>query len=192
MTQDELDQQSITQLHSVVLELSKNCFELKKLCATVVGSSLTLLAAFTAQRIDSVFFAGSAVIIVFFWMADAQSYFYQEKIRIYMKTLQGAMLARSPAILIFDGVGMPVSAARQSSPPVQRVFHSIFNWSMTFYFGLLAIDGIAILVYNLGGFHSKPSSHERILQLYRSRWSCNPSLPAANRPAAGGVFVPVH
>ena len=156
MTQDDLDQQSITQLHSVVVELSKNCFELKKLCATVLGSSLTLLAAFTAQRIDVVFFAGSAVIIVFFWMADAQSYYYQEKIRIRMKALQSAMLERSAANLIFDGVGMPVSATRQSSPTPQRVVHAIFNWSMTFYFGLLIIDLIVLLSYAVGVLHSKP------------------------------------
>lgn len=156
MTQDELDQQSITQLHTVVVELSKNCFELKKLCATVVGSSLTLLAAFTAQRIDAVFFVGGAVIVVFFWMADAQSYFYQEKIRIRMKKLQDAMLQRSAANLIFDGVGMPVSPARQSSQTPQRVFHAIFNWSMTFYFGLLVIDLVALLMYILGGLHPKP------------------------------------
>jgi len=149
-------QQSITQLHSVVIELSKSCFELKKLCAAVMGSSLTLLAAFTAQRIDFSFFMGGAVIIVFFWIADAQSYFYQEKIRIRMKSLQEAMLQRSSAKLIFDGVGMPVFSSRQSSPTTQRVLHSIFNWSMTFYYGLLAIDTALFLTYILGGLHSKP------------------------------------
>jgi hypothetical protein len=154
MTQDDLDQQSITQLHGVVLELSKNCFELKKLCATVVSTSLTLLAAFTAHRIDSVFFAGSAVIITFFWMADAQSYFYQEKIRIRMKTLQESLLRRNAPNLIVDGVGMPVSSARQSSSTAHRVFRSIFNWSMSFYYGLLVIDSAAILAHLTGGLNS--------------------------------------
>ena len=156
MTQDELDQQSITQLHGVVIELSKSCFQLKKLCATVMGSSLTLIAAFTAKRIDFAFFIGGAVIIVFFWMADAQSYYYQEKIRIRMKSLQEAVLRRSSAKLIFDGVGMPVSSSRQSNLPHSARDSLGFNWSMTFYYGLLAIDAVLLLTYILGGLYSKP------------------------------------
>lgn len=155
MTQDDLDQQSITQLHTMVVEFSKNCFELKKLCATVVGSSLTLLAAFTSQRLDAVFFVGSAVIIVFFWMADAQSYFYQRKLRLQMNALQEGILQRGAAKLIFNGVGMPISADRENNP-AQRVWHAIFNASMSFYLGLLAIDALAVLVYVLGGLHAKP------------------------------------
>jgi hypothetical protein len=156
MTQDELDQQSIDQLHAFVVEVSKNCFELKKLCATVVGSSLTLFAAFTSERIGPVLFVGGAVIIFFFWMADAQSFFYQEKIRNRMNNLQEGMVQRSHANLIFDGVGMPISAKRQGRPVSRRVWHSVFNWSMAFYYGLLLIDGLAFLVYYLSGIHSKP------------------------------------
>ncbi len=154
MTQDELDQQSIVQLHTMVVEFSKNCFELKKLCATVIGSSLTLLAAFTARRIDTVFFVGSAVIIVFFWMADAQSYYYQKKLRLRMKVLQEGILQRGSVSLIFDGVGMPISARREGGPASQRVRHAIFNASMSFYLGLLAIDATAVLAYILGKLHS--------------------------------------
>ena len=155
MTQDELDQQSIAQLHDAVLGFSKNCFELKKLCATVIGASLTLLAAFTSDKIDSVFFVGGAVIIVFFWLADAQSYFYQEKIRIQMTILQNGILRRNNLHLIFDGVGMPLSSDRQARTLPWRVFFSAANWSMIFYYGLLAIDGLAFLAYAFGWLHSK-------------------------------------
>ena len=156
MTQDDLDHQSITQLHDVVVELSKNCFELKKLCATVTSGLLTLLAAFTNHHIDSVFFTGSAIIIAFFWMADAQSYYYQEKIRIRMTNLQTDMLRRNALGLVFDGVGMPVSAIRQERRRPERILRSVFNWSMTFYYGLLAIDAGMIPMYALGILHSKP------------------------------------
>ena len=156
MTQDELDQQSIAQLHDVVLGFSKNCFELKKLCATVVGASLTLLAAFTADKIDPVFFVGSAVIIVFFLMADAQSYFYQEKVRIQMTVLQNGILQRNNLHLIFDGVGMPLSGNRQTRTIAKRAFFSVINWSMIFYYGLLVIDGLAFWTYSKGWVHSKP------------------------------------
>ena len=156
MTQDELDQQSITQLHTFLVEVSKNCFELKKLCATVVGSSLTLFATFTVNRMGPLFFVGGAVIVFFFWMADAQSFFYQEKIRLRMKSLQDGMLERSHANLIFDGVGMPISANRQSSSVSQRVWESVFNWSMAFYYGLLVIDAMSVLAYHFAATHSKP------------------------------------
>ena len=36
VTEDELDKISIEQLHAVVLELSKNCFELKELGALIL------------------------------------------------------------------------------------------------------------------------------------------------------------
>jgi hypothetical protein len=155
MTQDQLDQQSVTQLHDVVVELSKNCFGLKKLCATVLGASMTLVAAFTMQRVDLAFFVGGAVVIAFFWIADAQSYYYQEKIRIHMKTLQQAMMQRSGSNVLVDGVGMPVSANRENSPRLKRIVHSIFNASMTFYYGLLVIDAVMFSVYHLGFLHSK-------------------------------------
>lgn len=155
MTQDQLDQESVTQLHDVVVELSKNCFGLKKLCATVLGASMTLVAGFTLQRIDLAFFIGGAVLIAFFWIADAQSYYYQEKIRIHMKALRQAMTQRSGTNILVDGVGMPVSPDRENSPRSKRIVHSIFNASMTFYYGLLVIDALMFLVYYLGFLHSK-------------------------------------
>jgi hypothetical protein len=155
MTQDQLDQESVTQLHDVVVELSKNCFGLKKLCATVLGASITLIAGFTLQRIDLAFFIGGAVVIAFFWIADAQSYYYQEKIRIHMKALQQAMMQRSGTNILVDGVGMPLSRDRENSPKLKRIVHSIFNASMTFYYGLLIIDAVMFWVYHLGFLHSK-------------------------------------
>jgi hypothetical protein len=155
MTQDQLDQESVTQLHDVVVELSKNCFGLKKLCATVLGASMTLIAGFTVQRIDVGLFIGGAIVIAFFWIADSQSYYYQEKIRIHMKALQQAMMQRSGTNILVDGVGMPVSPNREKSPKFRRIIHSVFNASMTFYYGLLAIDAVMLLVYQLGSLHSK-------------------------------------
>ncbi len=156
MTQDDLDEQSVTQLHDVVVELSKNCFELKKLCATVLGASMTLVAVMTVHRVDPAFFGGAAIIVVFFWIADAQSYFYQEKIRIRMKQLQQGLIRRSNTNLIVDGVGMPVSAEREDRSKFKRVVHSVFNGSMTFYYGLLLIDVLLFIAYRFTLLHSTP------------------------------------
>ena len=133
MTQDDLDTQSINQLHAVVLEMSKSCFELKKLCATVLGTWMTLIASFTKQSLDPSLLVGATLVIAFFWIADAQSYYYQEKVRIRMKQLQEGLLHRSSGLRLVDGVGMPITMQRSSRSHWRRVCHSAFNWSMTFY-----------------------------------------------------------
>ena len=156
MTQAEIDKESIKQLHRVVLGLSKSCFELKKLCATVVGSSLVLFAAFTSQRIDYVFFAGSAVIIVFFWIADSQSYYYQEKIRLRMKEITEQLLEGAAKGIVLNSIGMPLSPQRVGRSVPRRIIHSVFNWSMIFYYGLLFIDAVTCLAYYFGFLHSTP------------------------------------
>ena len=149
MTQDDLDTQSINQLHAVVLEISKSCFELKKLCATVLGASMTLVASFTRQSLDPSLFVGATLVIAFFWIADAQSYYYQEKVRIRMKELQEGLLSRSSGLRLVDGVGMPITMQRSSWPRWKRVFHSVFNWSMMFYGGLIALVVIVSVLYRL-------------------------------------------
>jgi hypothetical protein len=154
VTQDDIDQQSITQLHDVVVELSKNCFELKKLCATVLGASMALIATLTVHRLDTAFFMGAVLVIAFFWIADAQSYYYQEKIRIRMKQLQEGLIQRAGSNVIVDGIGMPVSAARESGGRFKRITHSAFNGSMTFYYGLLIIDSLMFMAYYWGLLHS--------------------------------------
>lgn len=152
MTQNDLDEKSIDQLHDAVVEFSKNCFELKKLCATVVGTTLTLLAAFTEQLSVPTFFAAIGLVTTFFWMADAQSYFYQEKIRIQMKAFQNSISSRLSTPLIVDGVGMPISDVRVERSRYKRVVLSIFNWSMMFYIGLLMIDAGIFACYILDLF----------------------------------------
>jgi hypothetical protein len=157
MTRNELDTQSINQLHSVVLEMSKSCFELKKLCATVLGTSVTLIASFTRQSLDTSLFVGAMMVITFFWIADAQSYYYQEKIRIYMLDLQkGIQLRSSDSSGLFDGVGMPITAERLTRPRWRRVLHAAFNWSMTFYGGLTALVIFVYLLYRFQILVSKP------------------------------------
>src|SRR5690349_3446858 len=80
--QDGMDRIQLDQLHKVVLELSKNCFELKKLCVTVLGSAAVLICTLTQSQLDMALFVGTSLVILFFYIADCQSYFYQEKIRI--------------------------------------------------------------------------------------------------------------
>jgi hypothetical protein len=58
---DELDREQIEQLHAATLKASDSCFELKKLCATVLVPTATVVAVFTDKRLnEAVFIAGLA------------------------------------------------------------------------------------------------------------------------------------
>jgi hypothetical protein len=153
VTEDELDKISIEQLHAVVLELSKNCFELKKLCATILIAASTLLATFTNKQLDPSVFVGGLIIISFFWILDAQSYYYQEKIRARMKTLSEQRARRVNPNTIIAGVGMPIAPTRTAETRRRR---SLFNASMLFYLLLASLDLIVWLSYALGLVNSFP------------------------------------
>lgn len=149
--QDELDKSSIDQLHKAVLQLSANCFELKRLCVTVLVSASTLFATFSNKRPDLAIFLIGTFIIIFFWLLDSQSYYYQEKLRVRMKRLAEEMAERhhEPETSV-DGVGMPLTNSREERTSSQRVWTSMFNYSMLFYIFLLIIMEIIAALYLLG------------------------------------------
>jgi hypothetical protein len=153
VTEDELDKTSIEQLHAVVLELSKNCFELKKLCATVLIAAVTLLATFTNEQLDPSAFVGGLIVVSFFWVLDAQSYYYQDKIRTHMKKLSQQRVKRANPNATVDGVGMPLDPARTEK---NRRMRSLFNGSMFFYLLLGTLDLLVWLFYGLGVVRSFP------------------------------------
>jgi len=143
---DQMDMMSIEQLHRVVLNLSKNCFEIKKLCVTVLISSSTLLAIFTKDLIDKFIFVSALFLVVLFWLLDAQSYYYQDKIRARMKVLGEDIVERERPQIVIVGIGMPLSEKRENRSNVSRVFASLFNYSMFFYLVLvIAVVFLAVL-----------------------------------------------
>ncbi|HEX6095136.1 MAG TPA: hypothetical protein VF432_02340 [Thermoanaerobaculia bacterium] len=149
-TRDKLDEAQIEQLHKAVTQFGANCFELKKLCVTVVFAAATLLATLTGKQLDAAFFVGALIAIVVFWLLDAQSYYYQEKLRARMKKLAEGIGARHALIEYTDGVGMPLSEARENRSPSGRAIHALFNWSMFFYMVLGCVVAILLALY-LGG-----------------------------------------
>ncbi|CRL59067.1 hypothetical protein [Proteus penneri] len=42
--EDELDWEIINQLHEATLQMSKSCFEFKKICVGLIGATLAILA----------------------------------------------------------------------------------------------------------------------------------------------------
>lgn len=141
---NDLDKVSIDQVHKVVLHLSSNCFELKKLCATILISFGTLVSIFTEKTLDSSIFVGAIIIIVFFWVLDSQSYYYQQKLRNTMKDIAETMFARNQANIIIDGVGVPVLSARQR----REVLNSLFNNSMLYYLLLVIIIVLLSILFH--------------------------------------------
>ena len=147
---DKLDEAQIEQLHKAVTQFGANCFELKKLCVTVLFAATTLLATLTEKQLDTAFFVASFIAVLVFWLLDAQSYYYQEKLRARMKTLAERIGARHGLVEYTDGVGMPLSEERENRRVVLRAVRALFNWSMFFY-GLIAVLIAALLCLYLAG-----------------------------------------
>lgn len=154
--QDESDKTSIDQLHKAVLQLSNNCFEIKKLCVTILVAAATLIATFTSRQLDTSIFVAGIIITGFFWILDSQSYYYQEKLRARMKELAEDMAGRREVKLSISGVGMPLSEEREERTVTARVVLSGFNESMFFYLALSVLLCALALLYHFGVIHSIP------------------------------------
>ncbi len=137
------------QLHAATLQVSGNCFELKKLCATVLIAAGTLVATLTDREVDAALFVAALTVVLLFWTADAQSYFIQAKLRTRMKELQQTRILRAHELGGYDadGVGMPIEAQPGRA---HRVFHSFFNASMLYYFLIGAVLVATWLAYEAG------------------------------------------
>lgn len=154
--QDENDKTSIDQLHKAVLQLSNNCFEIKKMCVTILVAAATLTATFTNRQLDTSIFVAGIIITGFFWILDSQSYYYQEKLRARMKELAEDMAGRRAVKLSISGVGMPLSEEREERTVTARVILSGFNESMFFYLALSVLLCALALLYHFGVIHSIP------------------------------------
>lgn len=146
---DDLDKEQIDQLHAVTLQVSSNCFELKKLCATVLVAAGTLVVTLTRRQLDSALFIAGLVVVLLFWVADTQSYYIQAKLRNRMKELQQARARRFRALRGYaaEGVGIPIE-----TPPTQvrRVIQAFFNASMLYYFLIVTVLSAAWAMYGCG------------------------------------------
>ncbi|TXK39983.1 hypothetical protein [Nonomuraea sp. C10] len=149
VTADDLDKEQIDQLHAATLKASDSCFELKKICATVLVPASSLVSLLSGQKLNGAVFVSALLIITAFWLADAVGYFYQRKLRANMTRIWQRRAARCP-----DGY--------EHIPAPQRVgaFRSAFNSSMIYYLLLSSLVGLAFLLYFLGfispGLSSKP------------------------------------
>jgi hypothetical protein len=130
LTAAEIDKLRIDQLHAATLKASDSCFEMKKMCATLLVATGSLIAVFTNKSLsDGVFVAGLAV-ITSFWLADSVGYYYQRRLRAHMDALIAHHATQLPDTYPFLPA-LEVNAIKAA-----------FNGSMAFYL-LLAVPVIA-------------------------------------------------
>jgi hypothetical protein len=139
VTPDDLDKEQLEQLHAATLKASDSCFEIKKLCATVLIPTGTLVSVFTNKRLNAAVFVSGLLVVVAFWLADAVGYFYQRKLRNVMAPIWGRRAAR-------------FSEKYEHIPGVVKIgpMRAAFNSSMVYYLILAALIGLGFLLYGMG------------------------------------------
>jgi hypothetical protein len=131
---DELDWAEVDQLHAATLEVSKTCFEYKKLCVGLLGVGAAILAKFSDNPLSHISFAIALIICAGFWFADATAYYYQRLLRKRMIRKMEDIAHRNE---VEDYEIDQVSAS---------VTEAIFDKSMSLYFALIGFVLLAWLL----------------------------------------------
>ncbi|WP_285750371.1 hypothetical protein [Lentzea sp. NBRC 105346] len=137
-TEDELDKDQLDQLHAATLKASDACFEMKKLCATVLVPTGTLVALLSDRILNAAVFVAAIAVVITFWMADSVAYYYQRRLRNVMDTIWSRRAQRCN-----DYPHVP--AAKHIRP-----LRALFNGSMSYYFVLLLVLAVAFALYGMG------------------------------------------
>jgi hypothetical protein len=127
-------------LHELLLHVSGTCFEIKKICATVLVASATLIISFSDGNFGSSLYLGALALVGIFWSLDALSYKLQVRIRTRLDTIAlrriDRVLPPIPPENRVDYLALPLSPKRTELEG--RMLRAFFNQSMAFYLILLA------------------------------------------------------
>ncbi|WP_313499915.1 hypothetical protein [Stutzerimonas nitrititolerans] len=135
--EDELDWASVDQLHEATLQISKSCFEFKKICVGLIGAALAVLVKLTDNNFDHSYFVIPLLICVGFWIADSSAYYFQRKTRSAMNQKLHAIARRNSISNYPDGdLGV-------------TWFGAAFNYSMTLYFVLAGFGAIGWVAFSM-------------------------------------------
>lgn len=133
--EDELDWANVDQLHEATLQISKSCFEFKKICVGLIGAALAFLVKLTDNHLDQSFFVIPLLICFGFWVADFSAYYFQRKTRSAMNQRLHAIAQRN-SISNYPNSDLGVTW-----------FGAAFNHSMALYFALAAFGSIGWVAY---------------------------------------------
>ncbi|MGW4370044.1 hypothetical protein ACWEKT_30805 [Nocardia takedensis] len=92
---DAIDLEQLEQLHKATLSASDSCFELKKICASVLVPTGSLIVIANDKKLTPIVFIAGLAIVVAFWLADSVGYFYQRKLRSAMTPIWTRLAQRS-------------------------------------------------------------------------------------------------
>ncbi|MCW5204707.1 hypothetical protein VU10_05065 [Desulfobulbus sp. US1] len=123
---DEIDFAKADQMHAAALQISKTCFDFKKLCVSFLGAAMVFLFKFTNKHFDHSLFVVGLILILGFWISDATAYYYQKSLRHGISEQFKQIANRNQ-----------INNMSESSTP--NVIESLFNPSMSLYYILGAL-----------------------------------------------------
>lgn len=135
--EEQVAWKEVDQLHAATLQFAGRCLDLKKWCVALSGLLVVWLARQDLRFTDCAVLGLSMV--VSFWLADSQNFFYQRKTRRGIAAALGrARLAR--------GLTSSVSPLGLEKDAVNSVLSSLINASQLFYFfiGVVVIVALAL------------------------------------------------
>lgn len=137
---DEIKLDNIKQIHSAVLQFSSNTMEIKKLFISVLIAYFTIMAGMITKISISTNLAIKilATIVGLFWILDAQSYYYQKKLRRVITKLQNELIEKAEKADITENTGSSMKTLQRLKVFVGHVLKSMFNMSMFIYYLIIA------------------------------------------------------
>ena len=135
----EIDWKIIDQLHNAVLNFSRNSMQAKKIMFSLLGIFVTAMLHYLTISEIARWLPVIIVIVLLFWVFDAQTYYYQEKLRAAMdkrfESLKRRHLGRDYNYI--DEFTLPNK--RQKSKLFIKYLRSFTNGSVLFYPIIIAI-----------------------------------------------------
>lgn len=138
---DELDWNTINQLHSATLNISNQSFEIKKLCVTIEIAVLAFIAKFSQDKVDTSLFITGFIVPLMFYGVDCVTYFYQDKLRGVMIVFENTIRSR-----------YELPERNNEHNKGNRKFVAMFNHSHWLYAVLIVLDIAIYLAYKFGAF----------------------------------------
>ena len=125
-TKDKLSWDKINQLHEAVSNFSKQSFDIKKLWITVEVSAITLMMSLKVKDFKFIVIVSIAVLI-FFYLLDSMTYYYQDKLREGIAKEQNSIRKRNGII------------EEKLERTNWRFIRSLVNWSHLLYYIVITI-----------------------------------------------------
>ena len=145
--EDEIDWKIIDQLHTATVNFTTTSLELKKLFFVLVGIAVPSLIKLSGDKLDLSLFITLYILTFTFWLMDSYTYFYQEKLREKMNAHFTEIKNRNKEnFILLDTIKQSLTI-EENRTKVNRLWRSVSNPSVRFYFILLLLNTIGIILF---------------------------------------------